>query len=416
VSGNLWGLVMTRSRSIVSLPCAAFAMAGMAATTGLTPALAIEFTTYELFEGADSVAPKPEVVRHLADAMRKAQAPGNCPLGKLQIRTPEGDELFQKGIAAARRDNVLQALDGQGVKVAGRLFVESTVFGASGGHDTAYQLARDDMPPQLKTESMPRKGSKVKAGATIKVTMTARDDPTPWPTGLKTIQLVADSDHGRFIASENYEPCAEPAERRVVATYMVPDNPPPIVRLTALAEDHARHMDTDVGEFPTGDWYGWITWSETLLNVPSRTPTRYQGRLDFTADYDGRGNLTGKLVATENFEGSETGGDRCDLKSTKPTNLEVSLTGSYTPGTNTMSLFADPRTVKYVFGEVSYSCNSPPHQLGRLDPVIRSELNEIMRNLGLVNGDHAEVIRDWNPASNGIGALHMELNLHRARN
>ena len=196
----------------------------------------------------------------------------------------------------------------------------------------------------------------------------------------------------------------------------MPANPRPLVRLHAIAKDYAGN-ETDIwADFPTGDWYGWVTWSETLINVPSRTPTRYRGRLDFTADHDGRGNLTGKVVSIENFEGSETGGDRCDAKTTKPTNLEVSLIGSYTQGTNTMSLFVDPKTVKYVIGELSYTCNSPAHAFGRLDPVIRSELNEIMRNVGLINGDHAEVIRDWNPASNGIGALHMELKLHRARN
>jgi len=43
----------------------------------------------------------------------------------------------------------------------------------------------------------------------------------------------------------------------VDATYVVPSNPPLIVRLAALAKDHAGLMDTDVGEFPTkGDWYG----------------------------------------------------------------------------------------------------------------------------------------------------------------
>jgi len=64
----------------------------------------------------------------------------------------------------------------------------------------------------------------VKAGDQIKVTMVARDDAEPraWQTGIKTIQLVAESEGGRFIASENYEPCVEPPERTVEAIYVVP--------------------------------------------------------------------------------------------------------------------------------------------------------------------------------------------------
>jgi hypothetical protein len=231
--------------------------------TALAPqAQAIEYSLYTLFQGDDGIDPNPAGVQQLADAIRRAQAPGSCALGKLQIRAPEGDRIFQDAIATTRGDNVLHALDGMGIPVAGRLFVVTTVFGTVGGTDTTYQTALDEKPPRLTTTSVPEKGTKVKPHDQIKITMVARDDPDPWPTGLKTIQLVVDSDigrFGRFLASENYEPCAEPRERRVEATYEVPDNPPPIVRLTALAEDHVGLIDTDVGEFPTGDWSGTIT-------------------------------------------------------------------------------------------------------------------------------------------------------------
>lgn len=226
----------------------------------------VEFSTYRLFTG-DSVDADSSEMRKLADAIRKALPPGGCLLGRLKIRTPEGDPIFQSSLAAARRDHVMAILDRQGIPVAGRLFVESTVFGPVGGHDTVYEAPRDRKAPKLTTASVPRKGSKVKAGDQIKVTMVARDDPEPWPTGLKTIQLVADSEGGRFIASENYEPCAQPAERRVEAMYRVPQNPPRWVRLTALAEDHAGHMDTDTGTFPTVEmWKGAIKLERDTLN------------------------------------------------------------------------------------------------------------------------------------------------------
>jgi hypothetical protein len=302
---------MSRScRLIRSFACASAALitAMLPGGSGLAPARA-ESSAYELFPSPDSVQPKAEVIQQIADAMRNAQAPGNCPLGRLQIRTAQGDPIFQPALAAARRDGVLQTLDRLGVNVAGRLFVDSNVAGDGRGYDAVYQSARDDKKPQLRTQSEPRKGSRVKAGDTIRVTMTARDDPAPWPTGLKTIQLVADSENGRVIASENYEPCAEPAERRVVATYTVPQNPPAIVRLTAIAEDHVNLKDTDVGEFPTrGSWYGTVFFSFHSREDTSRPPnanrdeTKYSGRADLTLDEDGNGRLTGSLTGTQQMD------------------------------------------------------------------------------------------------------------------
>ncbi|HEX2257950.1 MAG TPA: hypothetical protein VHG92_14870 [Afifellaceae bacterium] len=213
-----------------------------------------EFSTYDLFP-PDSVDPRSEVVQQIADAIRAAQAPDGCALGRLKLRTAVGDPLYQVAMLQARQAAVLQALHRLGVPVAGRLAVESTIFGDESGHDAVYESARDAQPPTLHTSSVPASGSTVKPGAVIKVTMVARDDayPRPWQTGIKTIQLVADSEGGRFVASENHEPCADappPPEHRVVATYTVPPCDPPVVRLSALAEDHAALMDTDAAEFP----------------------------------------------------------------------------------------------------------------------------------------------------------------------
>jgi hypothetical protein len=399
----------------------AFGGAGLFAPSGAafaqSPGTAGSVTINDLFTG-DEVELNRDAAQKLADAARKAQAPGECPLGRLTVNTPAGDPLFQHALGQARRVAVLAFLDREGIK-ASRFFADVTIGGTQNNARLDYNVARDDIAPTLDVRWTPPKGAKVKARKEITADVSARDDANRWQTGIKTIDLNVQGG-GRFGAGAYPQPpqtCERaPPAQTLAGAYAVPDNPPPLVRLLAVAKDYAGNETETWADFPTGDWYGSVTWTETLLNVPSRAPTRFWGRLEFAADYDRRGNLTGKVVSTENFEGSETGGDRCDVKSTKPTILEVSLTGSYTPGTNTMSLFVDPKTVKHVFGEVGYSCNSPPHQLGRLDPVIRPELNEIMRNLGLVNDDHATVIRDWNPASNGIGALHMELSLHRARN
>jgi hypothetical protein len=202
------------------------------------------------------------------------------------------------------------------------------------------QSAKDKERPKLDTNSVPRKGTKVKAGDKIAVTMVARDHANLWQSGIKTIQLVAESEGGRFIASENFPPAspgctALPPERRVEATYTVPANPPPIVRLAALAEDHAGLMDIDVGEFPTGgDWYGTFGWKHICQGGGNRDETRGTG--DFTLDYDGRGNLTGTLVGSipERIQTMPT----CSFKHVTPGTFSAKLVGSYTPGKDTFQL------------------------------------------------------------------------------
>lgn len=309
----------------------------------------------DLFTGPDSVGFKPEKARELVNAARKAKAPGKCPLGALVILTPEGDPLFQPAIAGARREAVLDMLQRNGVD-ATRFFVDSLVSGKK--NDATLDLQLDRAKPKLTTRSVPPKGTKVKADDKITVTMIARDDAEPkhWQTGIKTIQLAAESEGGRFIASENYEACTDPRERRVEATYTVPANPPPIVRLAALAEDHAGLMDTDVAEFPTGDWYGTFGWTHVCTGPPG-FGIKTRGIGDVTLDYDGNGNLTGTLAGNtpENLPTSPT----CSSKFLAPATFSAKLVGSYTPGQNTFS--AQATDVQTTPGRNSHSCPAGSH-------------------------------------------------------
>jgi hypothetical protein len=332
---------------------AAIALAGAMA---LSPTIEAQeasfpnFSTYDMFP-PESPAPDPVVVRQLAEQMRAARALDGCSLGRLKLRTPTGDTLFQQALAAARQAAVLAALDRLGVPVAGRLFVESTVFGDESGHDAIYESPRDAQPPRLHTTSVPAEGTRVEAGDEITVTMVARDDAAPrdWQTGIKTMQLVADSEAGAFVASENYEACADVAERRVVATYIVPQDPPPVVRLSALAEDHAGLADTDAAEFPTeGDWYGRLVWSLHSKEDTSRRPnenraeTQFDGQADIIVTYDGPGNLSGTLVGTQKVAtlwwGYPHGSGETCKGSAPPTPVRARIVGSYTPGRDALSL------------------------------------------------------------------------------
>ena len=127
-------------------------------------------------------------------------------------------------MAAARRDAIEGVLRGFGPSV--RVTAKST-SGIISAVIISAQSAKDKEKPKLDTTSIPRKGKKVKAGDKIKVTMVARDHANLWQSGIKTIQLVAESEGGRFIASENFPPAslgctALPPERRVEATYRFP--------------------------------------------------------------------------------------------------------------------------------------------------------------------------------------------------
>lgn len=408
-----------------SLLCATLAVASAAliGAAGLrSAALAQQAQTADrinlgdLFTTDDSVDLKPEKARELVDAARKAKAPGQCPLGALFIFTPAGDPLFQQALAGARRGAVLATLQRNGVD-ATRFFVDSLVGGNK--NDATLDLRLDQKKPKLTTTSVPPKDRKVKGGDLIKVTMVARDDAEPkaWQSGIKTIQLVADSEGGRFIASENYEPCAEPPEKRVVATYTVPSNPLPIVRLTALAEDHAGLMDTDVGEFPTGDWYGTIDW---WIPTPAG---RQWGRLDLTFDYDGRGNLKGRTVGDDHVE-TQPRGEFCGMTTQTPSKLSANLAGQYTPGRNTMSLrVADPQIEQGQFSMCAIGPGGGPVRMSGMPfggggPLGQPGLAQLLNSLTVRADGSIEASGESPvaPASPTPTTLHLKLTLRKAQN
>lgn len=405
---------------IVSLSCAAIA-AAVFGITAPAPALAQQAQTAgiaadDLFlpDTVDFKGGPGKGVVLLVDVVQRAQSPGSqCPTDVdftvIGGSHPDGP-LFSQALGTARRDAIEVVLRGFGPSV--RITSKYTA-GIVNMVMINAQSAKDKEPPKLDTNSVPRKGTKVKAGDQIKVTMVARDDANLWQSGIKTIQLVAESEGGRLIASENYRPappgCSElPSERRVEATYMVPSNTPLIVRLAALAEDHVGLMDTDLGEFPTkGDWYGWVDW---------RIPTpggRQWGRLDLTFDYDGQGNLEGQMVGDDQFEAHVKD---CRTTTQTPSKLSAKLVGQYTPGRNTMSLrVTDPQIEQ---GQYSIDCvavsGAPFGGGGPLgQPGLAQLLNSFtVRADGSVDASGESPVT---PASSAT-TLHLKLKLNRTQN
>ncbi|MBX9777918.1 MAG: hypothetical protein K2Y71_26355 [Xanthobacteraceae bacterium] len=231
-----------------------------------------------------------------------------------------------QALAFARRDVIASILKGFGPSV--RVTSEVSEQGLARMVAISAHSAQDKEKPKLTTTSKPTKGSKVQPGQQIVVTMKARDDANAWQSGIKTVTLVADSEGDRLIAGPTYPPApagcvGTPPEREVRATYTVPANPPPVVRLTATAMDHVGLTDFDVGEFPTGDFYG--TFTQVSFTVGRDV---YRTQADIVFNHDGKGNLTGTMTGRQVHVDYSTGG--CSFRMVQPGRFRVSLVGAFT--------------------------------------------------------------------------------------
>lgn len=177
------------------------------------------------------------------------------------------------------------ASDLPGAKLTVRLISYESTADVS----TTITLSPDTEKPTLTTTSTPRKGSRVKPGDTIRVRMEASEEYNTyrngWQTGVKKIQLIDESRNqvvpGHFENTGGPRPCKEKQWKQFLeVTYTVPPNPPPVIRLRAVAEDFAGNVDTDVGEFftenvtdakaPTRTYEYDVTFRSVLKNEGSR--------------------------------------------------------------------------------------------------------------------------------------------------
>ncbi len=328
--------------------------------------------------------------------------------------------MFQEALGAARRDVIRAALAKQGVS-SERYAVD---YGGMGAKDDVQvehgEIIPDKEKPKLDTTSEPPKGTKVKANGKIKVRMVATDRANQWQTGIKSIQLQDISTNPNGILVEptaDYgrlpNPCnAATMQRTHVVTYTVPPEPlPPIIRLRAIAEDFAGNIDTGILEFPTGDWHGSIEWS-----MPHPTG-RYWGRLDLAIDYDGQGNLKGRMAGDAYTEAQALRGP-CTITTLTPVKLSANLVGQYTPGRNTMSLrVADPQGGQ---GQMSFSGCGPgfsgPYPFVGVGPLYQPGLAQLLNSLTVRADGSVEASGEWPviPASMQ-STLRMKLTLRRAR-
>ncbi|HVS74860.1 MAG TPA: hypothetical protein VHE23_05495 [Candidatus Acidoferrales bacterium] len=206
-----------------------------------------------------------KTTQQLLDAIKNAHRDCYPPRVKFTVVVPGvGDPLFYNTLAGARAEALAKALPKLGL--APGQFKVDWVIGAVDGVLVSYdKFTPDDdkEAPKLKVTSIPPKGARVKAGDKIKVTIKAseryEDGHKSWPSGVHQIRLAVVGGGGELtVDGMDYARPTQPCERRTfVATFIVPRNPFPIVRLKAIAEDDVGHQDSEDAVFYTVDhWQG----------------------------------------------------------------------------------------------------------------------------------------------------------------
>jgi hypothetical protein len=321
---------------------------------------------------------KPAAMQAIKDALAKAKpSEDGCyppPLATVTAETKgSADTSFDGALGKARAAALQEALAGLGYG-QDRAQTGYTI-GSSDNVEVTYKNAgKDTDPPKLKVTSNPPKGTRVKAGDKIQVTIIASeryaDGHKSSPTGVQSIQVTANDG---LVDSKDYGKPPQACVRQTLETnYTVPSNPPPVVHLRAIAEDGIGHQGIEEADFPTGDkWEG--TWHVTGIHDSQRYGSggkvRHQETLDATFAFyvSGDGTISGEGRA--NVDNPPGAADDCTTAmSPAHFDVPVRITGKRSATVDGQPLFTlelKPDNVPVTFtskcpkGSSSTACNWP---------------------------------------------------------
>lgn len=198
------------------------------------------------------------------------------------------------------------------------------------------KLGKDSTYPELRVKSNPRAGKKVKAGDVIKIEATASETRSggPWQTGVQRVQLTSPE---RLI-EEWTHPSRLPAacdkkswSQVLKGSYKVPNKPPPVIKLCAIAEDYAGNENFKCGEFPTGDvWEGTLNTDVTVASpAVSCTGGKWQAKIKIVAGEDGTasGDITVVDASKSSCSSGGAGGPYAIVGSKSPITAVVNDAG-----------------------------------------------------------------------------------------
>lgn len=302
------------SRRALALICALAGLSaiGMVGSGLISPALSQtpNPVTLSLFD--------PDLADIGTAASEKLKNATSCyPSATFSVGAVDKDDLMRDALGKARQDALHSAFKRLGLD--GARFKTEPGSKSSDEVQVSYPRSKADGDkdgPKLKTNSVPKMGTKVKAGDKIKVTITAseryEDGHKSWPTGVRSIQLLADDgkvdDPDKDKGDYGIKP--PPCERRTVEFfYTVPSSPPPIVHLKVLAEDAVGNDSSESAEFPTVDVWTGTMHSETTGEYGSAGACPgeawdFELRLLVGGDNKVTGKATGHLVSMPKCSGA----------------------------------------------------------------------------------------------------------------
>lgn len=175
-------------------------------------------------------------------------------------------------------------------------------------------LGDDTLAPRVHTVSSIKRDTKVKAGDRITLDVTAQEKRSggPWQTGVKIIQVTAEP--GGLVGNPWTNPSTlpKPCDQKTwsqpyKATYTVPKNPPPIIKICSIAEDYQGNESSQCGEFPTGDKLKGKLSSTTTIKagtgVGKEILFTYQTDADLSLTLQDDGTVTGMADVTYSAHG-----------------------------------------------------------------------------------------------------------------
>lgn len=296
----------------------------------------------QIFTGPLSTDLRQGAAETLKDVVKRAQGSGQCPIDVdlLVIAFSATDERrLIEAVAQARRDQILSVLNGLGPSVTVK--TQEAIGLGNMVSITAKTANRDNEPPSLSVTWTPPKGSIVKAGERITVDATARDDANRFQTGVAEIEFLVlpqqDQPFGFQQWFQRPMRCEDvPPAHHTSQDYVVPSNPPPVVRLAVHAKDFAGHDVYQLAEFPTVDWVGTLVWSSVVNIEPTQTSSgtraKRSGRaeLGLTQKRDGtvEGTLRGSQIS-ENWWGYVGDTQFCRWRTAAPADVQAKLEGAY---------------------------------------------------------------------------------------
>lgn len=164
--------------------------------------------------------------------------------------------------------------------------------------NTVATLGSDTSAPTVNVISTPARGTKVRAGDKINLKVTANEQHFggSWQTGVKVIQITAEP--GGLVKDPRVNPSNLPKacddktwEQKDEATYTVPKDPPPIIKICVIAEDYAGNQGSKCGEFRTANkWNGKFHLVSSVSNFNETWDGKFSVVVGANGDVQGKGS------------------------------------------------------------------------------------------------------------------------------